>query len=123
MSALQQQERRATLVRVFRHHLEEERLRTKFEHLHQKWSLTPVPSAPSVVMSHWPRPKLSRASPTQRPSSDPDPRENSGVEIPLHLTVVSYDSSGPNTMVVKQPVARPTPPKSHTTAAGQLRPV
>jgi hypothetical protein len=65
--------------------------------LNQKWSLTPVLSAPSVVMSHWPQPKLSRTSPTQRPSSGPDPRENSGVEIPSHLTVVSDDSSGPNT--------------------------
>jgi hypothetical protein len=95
--ALRQQERRAALVGVFRHYLEEERLRTGFEQLHQKWSLTPVLSAPNVVMSHWPQPKLSRTSPTQRPSSGPDPRENSGVEIPSHLTVVSDDSSGPNT--------------------------
>jgi len=49
--------------------------------LHQKRSLTPAPSELSVVMSHWPQPKLSRTSPTQRPSSGPDPRENSGVEI------------------------------------------
>ena len=49
--------------------------------LHQKRSLTPAPSELSVVMSHRPQPKLSHTSPTQRPSSGPDPRENSGVEI------------------------------------------
>jgi hypothetical protein len=49
--------------------------------LHQKRSLTPAPPELSVVMSHWPQPKLSRTSPTQRPSSGPDPRENSGAEI------------------------------------------
>ena len=39
--------------------------------LHQKRSLTPASSEPSVVMSHWPQPKLSRTSPNtaaqQRP--------------------------------------------------------
>src|SRR5713226_7991303 len=53
--------------------------------VHQKRSLTPVLPELSVVMSHWPQPKLSRTSPTQRPGSGPDPRENSGVEI--HHTV------------------------------------
>src|SRR5216683_3087472 len=65
--------------------------------LHQKLSLTPAPSELSVVMSHWPQPKLSRTSPTQRPSSGPDPRENSGVEIHHTLPPSPMTVWAPNT--------------------------
>src|SRR6266849_4069928 len=94
--ALRQQERRAALVRLLRHHLEEERLRTKSAALHQKRSLTPVPSGPSLKMSHWPQPKLCRILLRSGPAAVLTREKIRALEIHQDVTVVSDDGLGPN---------------------------
>src|SRR5713226_3414168 len=122
LSALWQPARRTTLVRLLRDHLEKERLRTKSAALHQKRSLTPVPSEPRVVMSHWPQPKLCRILLHSGPAVALTREKIRAFEIHQNFTAVSDDGLGPNDG--GQAVGRETHSTKVTpTAAGQLRPV
>ena len=93
---LRQQGSGAELVGVLRYYLQEERVRTKSAVLHQKRSLTPAPSGPSLEMSHWPQPKLCRTLLHSGPAAALTRENIRAFEIHQTPIAVSDDGLGPN---------------------------